>query len=69
MSPPAPNGLNSEAAKPLKPCSMPYRRTVNEKNQRTPTRMNAPAFGIHLPRRSEATATPMLIQMNASLNR
>src|SRR6476659_11234291 len=42
-------------------------RTVIEKKPRTPTRTMAPTLGIHLPRRSEAIATPIEIQMKTIL--
>ena len=44
-------------------------RTVIEKNASTPTRTMAPTLGIHLPRRSDAIATPtgelVLLDVNA----
>ena len=57
------------AEKPWNPCSTPYTTTVSEKNPSVKKRRNAPAFGIHLPYRSDAIATPIEIQMNVSLKR
>ena len=61
-------GFASEAAKPWNPCSIPYTTTVTEKSPSVRKRSAAPTFGIHLPFLSDAIATPIENQMNASLN-
>ena len=46
---------------------LPQVTALDDYRPSTITRMNAPTFGIHLPCLSETIATPIEIQMKASL--